>query len=102
MGTGSFGNARLGDKRRTSRLVKVAEAVMKGSCCDGGGTLTSILADPHQAKAAYRLFDGPAVTHDAVLGGHRQWVGQQLAEAGTYLLIEDTTVAAFNSRTRAG
>jgi hypothetical protein len=102
MGTGSFGNATLGDKRRTSRLVKVAEAVMKGSCCDGGGTLTSILADPHQAKAAYRLFDGPAVTHDAVLGGHRQWVGQQLAEPGTYLLIEDTTVAAFNSRTRAG
>jgi len=102
MGTGSFGRATLGDKRRTARLVKVAEAVMKGSSCDGGGTLTSILADPHQAKAAYRLFDSPTVTHDAVLGGHRQWVNRQLVEPGTYLLIEDTTVAAFNSRTQAG
>lgn len=101
MGTGSFGNAKLGDKRRTTRLVKVAGAIMRGSCCDGGGTMTSILADPHQAKAAYRFFDSPVVTHDAVLGGHRQWVGRQLAEPGAYLLIEDTTAAAFNSRTQA-
>jgi hypothetical protein len=74
---------------------------MEGSCCDGGGTLTSIFADPHQAKAAYRLFDGSTVTHEAVLAGHTEWVDQQLAQAGTYLLIEDTTTAAFHSRTRA-
>ena len=74
---------------------------MGGSCCDGGGTLTSVIADPHQAKAAYRLFDCPTVTHDAVLAGHVEWVERQLAEPGTYLLIEDTTTAAFHSRTQA-
>lgn len=32
--------------------MKGAQAVLKGSCCDGGGTLTNIIAGPHQARAA--------------------------------------------------
>ncbi len=98
MGGRSFGNVDLGDARRTGRLVKVAAAVARGSCCDGGGTLTSIFADPNQAKAAYRPFDKPRVTHDAVLAGHARWVAGELCGPGTHLLIEDTTAVAFHGR----
>jgi len=101
MGKGSFGNVKLGDKRRTARLIQVAAAFAAGSCCDGGGTITSVIALPHQAKAAYRLFDCTDVTHEAVLSGHVQWVHEQLTDPGVYLLIEDTTTAEFQGLKKA-
>jgi hypothetical protein len=74
----------------------VAAAISSGSCCDGGGTITSVFTGIHQAKAAYRLLDCEKVTHQAVLGGHFQVVREQLKEPGVYLLIEDTTSAEFH------
>lgn len=57
-----------------------------------GGTIHGVLdEDPAAIKAAYRLFDSQAVTHTAVLAPHRRWVAREIARAGTYLLIEDTT-----------
>jgi hypothetical protein len=98
VGGRAFGDCALGDARRTRRLVEVAAAFGAGACCGGGGTITGVITDTHQAKAAYRLLDCPAVTHDSVLGGHVQWVGRRLTEAGTYLLIEDTTTLAYRGR----
>lgn len=56
------------------------------------GTIAGSLGDdPAAVKAAYRLFDAPQVTHDAVLAPHRRLVADAITLAGTYLLIEDTT-----------
>lgn len=75
--------------------MEVAAAFRAGACCGGGGTITSVIADTHQAKAAYRLLDCPQVTHESVLGGHLELVRGQLSRAGVYLLIEDTTTLAY-------
>lgn len=101
MGTGSFGNADLGDRRRTNRLVKVAADFRSGACCGGGGTICSVIPSVHQAKAAYRLLDCEQVTHPAVLGGHFSHVRERLTEPGVVLLIEDTTALEYHSMKQA-
>src|SRR3954447_26832363 len=107
LGGGSFGGAGLGDRRRTRRLVRVAAAFRRGACCGGGGSISSVIADAHQAKAAYRLLDCPDVTHDAVLSGHVRHVRDALRrEAGSggatcLLLIEDTTALEYHGLRRA-
>lgn len=56
------------------------------------GTVTGAMGDdPAAVKAAYRLFDAPQVTHDAVLAPHRRFVREALELPGLHLLIEDTT-----------
>ena len=90
-----FGRASLGDERRTRRLVEVAAAFARGGGGENGGTITSVIRDWSQAKAAYRLLDRPEVTHEAVLAGHSQRVLEATAVPGDYLLIEDTTTVAY-------
>lgn len=91
-----FGQADLKDKRRTRRLVKVAAALAAGGGGDNGGTITSVIRDPAQAKAAYRLLDRLEVTHQAVIGGHARRVLEATEAPGDYLLIEDTTTVAWS------
>jgi hypothetical protein len=85
----------LGDPRRTARLVRMVQALACGGAGDAGGTLTSVIRDRHQAKAAYRLLDRPEVTHPAVIAGHGAQVLDATAGPGDYLLIEDTTAIAY-------
>lgn len=92
----NFGDSRLGDKRRTRRLVDVAAAFAAGGAGDGGGTITSVIGPTHQAKAAYRLLDRPEVTHDAVLAGHCAVVREAMNEPGEYILIEDSSTVDFH------
>jgi hypothetical protein len=96
-----FADADLGDARRTRRLVKLGAAFVAGRCSGGGGTITSVTPDVHQAKAAYRLLDNEQVTHKAVMAGHCRWVRQQMHTPGRYLLIEDSTTATFGGAGRA-
>lgn len=91
----------MGDGRRTRRLVEVAAAFRAGACCGGGGTITGVIADTHQAKAAYRLLEGEHVTHQSVLSGHVESVRRQLTQAGVHLLIEDTTTLAYRGQEQA-
>lgn len=83
--------------RRTRRLVKLAAALAQGGGGDCGGTITSVIQDRHQAKAAYRLLDSEHVTHEAVVAAHQAHVLQATAAPGDYLLIEDTTAIAYPS-----
>lgn len=76
----------------------MAGALAQGGGGQGGGTLTSVIRQRHQAKAAYRLLDRPEVTHDAVIGGHGAAVLEATAAPGHYLLIEDTTTLAYRDR----
>ena len=82
--------------------MKVAAAFRAGACCGGGGTITSVIASPHEAKAAYRLLDCEAVSHESVIAAHVTQVRQRLAcEPGVYLLIEDTTALEYHGLEQA-
>lgn len=84
-----FGDCQLGDKRRTQRIVKLAEQVAKHP--DGSTPeQTSQWAD---CKAAYRLFDADDVSFDAICQPHWRLTRSQCE--GTWLLIGDTTEIDF-------
>jgi hypothetical protein len=91
----AFWGAELGDERRTRRLIQVATAFAQGGGGEAGGTITSVIRDWHQAKAAYRLLDRPQVNHQAVLAGHFALTLEATAAPGEYLLIEDSSVLAY-------
>jgi hypothetical protein len=87
-----FSAVRLGDARRTSRLVRVAAALAH---CPSG-TLPQALPHWSELKAAYRLFDTPTVSHEAILSPHLARTRQRCAEPGETLLIEDTTLLDYS------
>ncbi|MEX2215258.1 MAG: IS4 family transposase [Phycisphaeraceae bacterium] len=89
-----FWGAALGDRRRTRRLVSVAQRLAGRP----GGTMTSVFDSPKSIKAAYRLWDCPAVTHDSVIAAHVAQVRQRCREPGQVLLIEDTSALEYHSR----
>ena len=78
-----FGNALLGDKRRTDRLVSCADAL----CRHPGGTLPDKLNSPADLKAFYRLCDCPDVTHGAVLAPHQDRTLQCIEQMRRPILI---------------
>ena len=83
-----FAGAPLGDQRRSARLVQVAA----GWARQPGASIARLSAGQAGAsKAAYRLLGNPDLTPDALPSPHRAGVCTSLQEAGTYLLIEDTT-----------
>jgi hypothetical protein len=92
-----FGGAALGDERRTRRLVKVAASLARGGP-GAGGTITSVMSQPCQAKAAYRLLDREELTHAAVLRAHAALTLAATQRPGDYLLIEDTTGLSYPNR----
>lgn len=83
-----FGKAELGDRRRTKRLVQVADALVRHP----GGSLPEKLRGPGELEGLYRLMKGKAVTHESVLAPHRERTLQRVAEHdGTVLILHDTT-----------
>ena len=89
-----FGGARLGDRRRTRRLVKVAAGLAR---CPSG-TLPSALRHWKELKGAYRLFSNQeAAIHPALLETHCQAdAGEVPHQPGEYLLIEDRTCLDYS------
>ena len=90
---GEFSTVKLGDTRRTQRLVRVAAALAH---CPSG-TLPQALPTWSELKGAYRLFDNPAVNDQAILAPHLARTRERCAEAGEALLIEDTTLLDYSS-----
>lgn len=83
-----FGNAELGDKRRTKRLVYSADCLRRHP----GGTLPDKFKSPADLKAFYRLCDCDEVTHGAILTAHRDHVlGQCSRLRRDILVIHDST-----------
>ena len=62
----NFGNCELGDKRRTRRLVRLAEQVASHPAA----SLPDQTEHWKDLKAAYRLFDGEEVTFQAIARSH--------------------------------
>jgi hypothetical protein len=91
-----FGGRRLGDRRRTRRLVDLADRIL----AHPHGSLPQKLHDPAAYRALCRLVNQPAVTHEAVLGPHRQTTLDDLRRRpGVILLLHDTTELDFSGHT---
>ncbi len=91
-----FGDAQLGNHRRTKRLVQLADKIVMHP----GGTLPDKIDDPASLKAMYRLMDREEVTHAAVLASSRERTLRLIREVeGTVLVIQDTTELDFTGLT---
>jgi hypothetical protein len=85
----NFGTCDLGDKRRTKRLVQVAEQIANHP----SASLPNQIERWSDLKAAYRLFDGDGVTFEAIVRPH--WELTKQAAKGRCLVIGDTTEFDF-------
>src|SRR5438270_11456872 len=83
-----FADADLKDRRRSERLVKSAELILKSPA----GTLPEKLPRWADLMGLYRLLRAEAVTHAAVIRPHlRRTLEQMRQTAGVVLLPHDTT-----------
>ena len=85
----NFEECELGDKRRTKRLVSVANGMIDAP----EESLPSQFPEWACLKAAYRLFDTPQVTLENICTPH--WKQTRDTKPGRYLLISDTTELDF-------
>ena len=84
----NFAHAQLGDKRRTKRLVSLADRIHQHP----GGTLPDKIKSPTDLKALYRMCNCEAVPHAAVMNAVRQRTLEKIAETeGVVLIVHDTT-----------
>ena len=91
-----FGQADLGDRRRTRRLVDLANRAHRHP----GGTLPDKLKDPAGLKAMYRLMNSDAVTHAAVLHPHCLHTLERMrAHEGIVLVLHDATELDYSGLT---
>lgn len=87
-----FSDCSLKDKRRTKRLVKMAQQVADNPSAGFPGQ-TETWRD---LKAVYRLFDNEDVTFGAIAEPH--WKRTRQQPTGRYLLLDDTTELDFGIR----
>jgi hypothetical protein len=90
-----FGATKLGDRRRTERLIKTFDLM----CIHPGGTLPDKLASPPDLRALYRLCDTDDVTHEVIIASARAYTQTQI-EAGTHeiLILHDATELDYTTR----
>ena len=90
-----FGSARLGDARRTRRLVGYAAKAAAAP----SGSVPGQCGCWRGAKGAYRLFDNDAATFDAVTAPHlalaRAEAARQASRGRVVLHVSDTTTLSL-------
>lgn len=92
-----FGEAELGHRARTKRLVRIAAGLMSSPA----SSIPKAITDPAQAKAVYRFLSNPNVTHEAILSGHVRATADRCFREPSVLLLQDTTTLTFHSRALA-
>lgn len=80
-----FGQAELGDRRRTERLVQIASGLGERS----QGVLTETFDGWAELKGAYRFFSHPSASLQSIMQPHWDRTAQQCSQPGEYLLIDD-------------
>ncbi len=88
-----FGRVEMSDVRRVARVVTIAEAM----ATHPGHSMPQMFENPYEVKAAYHFFNLEEATPDRLQAGHRSLVKQRLCQAGTYLLLEDTSELAWQN-----
>jgi len=90
----NFANAKLGDARRTRRLVKTADLMSRRP----GGSLPQKLHNPKDLRALYRLMSCEEVTHEAILASHREATWKKIDQTEEpVLLLHDATELDFTT-----
>ena len=79
----NFGNAKLGDARRTRRLVRTANMMQRRP----GGSLPQKIRNPKDLRAFYRLMNSEGVTHEAILQAHREVVFESIVQMDSPVLV---------------
>ena len=82
-----FGEAELGDARRTARLVDLARTLAERP----SASLPEACEDLAQLKAAYRFFDTEDAKPDAMLASHVTATARRIDEVELVLAVQDTT-----------
>lgn len=82
-----FGNADLGDYRRTQRLIQLAE--QRGS--QPNASITQSCGDNASSKAAYRFYENEAISITAILSSHQQATQRRMSQKSVVLAVQDTT-----------
>ena len=93
-----FGGAKLGDKRRTARLVSSAALLAE---YPGGKINANPRSDAAAVNGFYRLIEHPdnsPVTVEAILAPHRERTLQRMRSQDTVLCIQDGTDLNFATR----
>ena len=91
-----FGGAKLGNRARTRRLVKVADALVRHP----GGTLPDKIKDPADLQALYRLVQRREVTHASVLASHQAETMRRIEQhPGPLLAVSDATELDYSGLT---
>src|ERR687886_1774318 len=82
-----FGEAALGDVRRTARLVQLATVLG----AQPSAALPAAADEAATLKAAYRFFDNDHIHADAILASHGRATTARLAAVPLVLAVQDTT-----------
>lgn len=96
-----FGTVDLGDKRRTKRLVRIADSM----CRNPGGTLPNKLSEPAELRAMYRLMDCEEVTHGRIMGAHARDTKNRMLKiarenpSAVFMIVHDGTELDYTSIT---
>src|SRR5579872_3073495 len=88
-----FGDAELGDARRTMRLVQLA----KGLGDSPSLSLPDATGDWPELKAAYRFFDNDAIKESAILQSHVVATYQRMSLVPLILGVQDTSLLDYTS-----
>ena len=90
----NFGAAKLGDQRRTRRLVESATRAAQLP----GGSLPHMMQNPAALDGFYRLVNADSVTPAAVIESHLQRTRASMREhQGTVLVLKDSTELDFTT-----
>jgi Transposase DNA-binding/Transposase DDE domain len=88
-----WGDAALGDARRTRRAVQLGAALASRP----EASLPQQTGSWGELKSAYRLLNEPDVTHAALSEPHWQATRQQARQADTVLFVQDTSELDFTA-----
>ena len=91
-----FGGARLGDKRRTPRLVKIAGNKSRNP---GASYLEAAHGDRYDIKAYYNFIrsERETINFNAILWPHAERTRQRMKSNDCVLVIQDTTELNFSN-----
>ncbi len=87
-----FGQAELGDRRRTQRLVKIGAMLASHT---GDSALAASEGDSALSEGAYRLFRNDAVDTNAIAKSGFAATAKSVTDYAELLAVEDTTTLAY-------
>ncbi len=93
-----FGDAVLGDKRLTDRLVKIADSLISLP----ESSINEACRSWSEAKAAYRFFQNENVKEVDILASQIDKTVERTKAHKRILVIQDTTYISYSSHKRIG